>query len=106
MFLMKRAACASLKNVSFWEFDWDERKAELNVVKHGITFEEAAEALVQPPLEWDSYRDGEMRVLAICPFSMRIIAVVYTMRGEKCRVISARAARANEQRAYRLVYSG
>ncbi|MCQ1855624.1 BrnT family toxin [Neorhizobium galegae] len=28
------------------------------------------------------------------------MAVVYTMRGEKCRIISARAARQNEQRLY------
>ncbi|MDI6835009.1 MAG: BrnT family toxin [Rhizobiaceae bacterium] len=31
---------------------------------------------------------------------MRLIAVVYTMRGDICRVISARVARPNEQREY------
>ncbi|KAB1089471.1 BrnT family toxin [Neorhizobium galegae] len=36
----------------------------------------------------------------MCPDTHRLIAVVYTMRGEKCRIISARAARQNEQRLY------
>ncbi|WP_230059549.1 MULTISPECIES: BrnT family toxin [Agrobacterium] len=30
----------------------------------------------------------------------RLIAVVYTMRGETCRIISVRAARKNEQQLY------
>jgi uncharacterized DUF497 family protein len=71
-----------------------------------ITFEEAAEALAHPHLEQESNRDGEMRVLAICPLSMRVIAVVYTLRGEKRRIISARAARDYEQREYRYIYAG
>jgi uncharacterized DUF497 family protein len=39
--------------------------------------------------EWDEEkRRGEVRALAICPESQRLI-VVYTMRGETCRIISA-----------------
>jgi uncharacterized DUF497 family protein len=87
-------------------FGWNENKAKSNFEKHHITFEEAAVALAQPHLEQDSSRHGEMRVLAICLSSSRIIAVVYTMRGEICRIISARAARDYEKRAYRLVYPG
>ena len=51
-----------------------------------------------------SERNDEIRTLAICPLTDRLIAVVYTMRGDICRIISARAARKNEQRAYRQVY--
>lgn len=87
-------------------FEWDENKAKSNFDKHYITFEEAAAALTLPHLEQDSSKNSEMRVLAICPSSSRIIAVVYTMRGETCRIISARAARDNEKRAYRLVFPG
>ena len=86
------------------QFEWDKNKARLNFEKHGITFEEAAEAVVRPHLEEASSRDGEMRILAICPISERIIAVIYTIRGEKCRIISARAARDYEQREYRFVF--
>jgi uncharacterized DUF497 family protein len=90
----------------FEAFEWDENKANSNFEKHGITFEEAAEALAQPHLEEKSNRKEEVRVLAICPLSQRIIAVIYTMRDEKCRIISARAARDYEQREYRFVYPG
>ncbi|WP_234811322.1 BrnT family toxin [Xaviernesmea oryzae] len=57
-------------------------------------------ALQEPRLEFRSDRNGEVRILAICPDTRRLIAVVYTMRGEKCRIISARAARENEQKLY------
>lgn len=88
------------------EFEWNPSKAQANFEKHGISFDEAAESLSHPHLEVQSDRDGENRVLAICPLSIRIIAVVYTLRDDKCRIISARAARDYEQREYRDVYPG
>jgi uncharacterized DUF497 family protein len=94
-----------VQSVQFTEFEWDENKALSNYEKHGITFDEAAESLTLPHLEQESNRHGEIRILAICPLSHRIIAIVYTVRGEKCRIISARTARTNEQRTYRLVYA-
>jgi uncharacterized protein len=30
------------------EFEWDENKAKSNIGKHGVTFEEAAEAFFYP----------------------------------------------------------
>ncbi|MDH6266917.1 uncharacterized DUF497 family protein [Rhizobium sp. SG_E_25_P2] len=88
----------------FHSFDWDENKNEINQRKHGIDFLQAAKALQKPRLDLPSNRSGEARTLAICPDSSRLIAVVYTMRGDICRIISARAARKNEQRAYRQIY--
>ncbi|CAN7398718.1 BrnT family toxin [Neorhizobium sp. LjRoot104] len=81
-------------------FEWDEDKRRTNLEKHRIDFEDAVFALQEPRLEFPSDRNGEIRILAICPDTKRLIAVVYTMRGEKCRIISARAARKNEQRLY------
>jgi len=88
----------------FSSFEWDELKRETNLAKHGIDFPRAASALNGPRLDKPSERNGEIRTLAICPLTDRLIAVVYTMRGEACRIISVRAARKNEQRAYRQVY--
>ncbi|MCG6114794.1 MAG: BrnT family toxin [Mesorhizobium sp.] len=85
------------------QFEWDSNKARQNVDKHGITFDDAAVALRQPRLEYDSPRSDEHRILAVCPHSNRIISVVYTMRGEMCRIISARPARDYEQREYRIL---
>jgi uncharacterized protein len=90
-----------IDQVEFEEFEWDASKERSNLGKHGIDFDEALIALSQPHLEKRSDRNGEVRILAICPSSGRIIAVVYTMRGVKCRIISARAARKDEQREYR-----
>lgn len=90
--------------IVFDEFEWDAAKEAANIGKHGIDFDEALIALSQPHLEKRSDRNDEIRTLAICPSTGRIIAVVYTMRGEKCRIISARSARRDEQRAYRNHY--
>jgi uncharacterized DUF497 family protein len=88
----------------FSSFEWDENKRQANILKHGIDFPAAAAALNKPHLEKTSDRHGEVRTLAVCPDSQRLIAIVYTMRGECCRIISARAARNNEQRAYRQIF--
>lgn len=85
-------------------FEWDEKKRQTNILKHGIDFPTAAAALNRPHLEMTADRNGEVRTLAICPDTLRLIAVIYTMRGECCRIISARAARDNEQRAYRQIF--
>jgi uncharacterized protein len=87
-------------------FDWDAEKRLSNVQKHGIDFIDAARSLKEGPrLDMESNRGGEFRTLAICPMNVKLIAVVFTMRGEICRIISARAARDDEQRKYRQLYN-
>ncbi|MGV1846863.1 MULTISPECIES: BrnT family toxin [unclassified Rhizobium] len=54
----------------------------------------------EPHIEYGFDREGEVRTVAICTDSGKLIAIVYTMRGEICRIISARAARKNEIREY------
>ena len=93
-------------SIQFARFEWDENKRQQNIKKHGIDFPRAAVALEQPHLEKTSDKNGEARILAICPETRRLIAVVYTMRGEVCRIISARAARKNEQEQYRQLHRG
>lgn len=93
-------------SIQFARFEWDENKRQQNIKKHGIDFPRAAAALEQPHLEKSSDKNGEARTLAICPETHRLIAVVYTMRGEVCRIISARAARKNEQEQYRQLFPG
>ncbi|MCZ7486468.1 BrnT family toxin [Rhizobium rhizogenes] len=90
----------------FISFDWDENKRLSNIEKHGIDFPRAARALSQPHLESRSDQNGECRILAICPDTDDLIAIVYTMRGEVCRIISARATRKNERRTYRQIFPG
>ncbi|MBX3573936.1 MAG: BrnT family toxin [Mesorhizobium sp.] len=95
-----------VEKVRFTRFDWHGPKEQTNLAKHGIDFDEALIALSRPHLEARSDRNGEVRILAICPHSDRVIAVVYAPRGDTCWIISARPARKNEKREYRLHYPG
>jgi uncharacterized DUF497 family protein len=82
-------------------FEWDEAKAEENLQKHGITFRDAAAALLSLASIIPTPRLGENRFASICERDGRLIAVVWTPRFGAIRIISARAARKNEQAHYR-----
>ena len=94
----------STTEVMFTEFEWDDAKRLSNIDKHGIDFADAAEALLRPHLEQQSDRNGEARILAICEATRRIIAVAYTLRDSRCRMISARPARSYEQKKFRQIF--
>jgi uncharacterized DUF497 family protein len=82
------------------EFEWDEKKNDLNIQKHSIDFENATEIFYAPFVARKSDRRGEARWLVIGRMDARIIAAVVTKRGNAIRIISARHARKNEERAY------
>ena len=84
----------------FNEFEWDERKNDLNFERHTIDFEDAIAIFSEPVLNKRSDRNNEIRYLAIGLLEDIEIAVVYTMRGDVCRIISARQARTNEREEY------
>ena len=86
------------------EFEWDEAKRRTNIGKHGIDFEDAVLALAGQRIEYASPRDDEDRIVAVCLSEAKLIAVVYTMRGSVCRIISVRAARNHERREYHTRY--
>jgi uncharacterized protein len=85
-------------------FEWDENKAELNFLKHGIQFEEAVTVFADPYLmftEDSSHSQGEEREWAIGEMEDGlIVVVVFTMRGEGIRIISARKATKRECQKY------
>jgi|ERR1700732_4906446 uncharacterized DUF497 family protein len=82
-------------------FDWDKRKSELNLAKHGIDFEDASEVFYGPIILHQSDRNNEERWVAIGHSDNRLIAVVFARRENVIRIISARRARKNEERDYR-----
>ncbi len=81
--------------------EWDEAKAASNRIKHGIDFDDAIEVFYGASLLCRSDRNMEERWIAIGESEGRVIAVVFTWRGTTLRIISARRARRNEERAYR-----
>ncbi len=82
------------------EFEWDPNKEASNIKKHGLSFIAAAELLLTSHVVRKSDRQGEARYLAIGEFEGRLLAVVYTKRADKYRIISARRACKNEAQFY------
>jgi uncharacterized DUF497 family protein len=85
------------------EFEWDDAKAARNFRDHGVTFETACKVFRDPfVLGWiDTSEDyDEYRYATIGMAKDGLLYVVYTMRGERIRIISARGAEPHEQRKY------
>ena len=85
------------------KFQWDDGKAAKNFAKHAITFEMAREVFDDVfAIEWpDDHQDaGEQRFAVLGVVEGRILFVVYTMRDEIIRIISARRAESFERRRY------
>ena len=84
-------------------FVWHEAKAELNVHKHGVAFEEAVTVFDDPLLVLqDASRNDEGRDATIgFSLSGRLLTVVHIeVDGEYIRIISARRASASEEAFY------
>ena len=89
------------------EFIWDAEKEELNVTKHGVSFESAQQVFFDPYLlvVEDREMDDEMRYHAIGhtaagPLLLTVFVDRSDDKKEIIRIISAREAEKYEQRAY------
>jgi uncharacterized DUF497 family protein len=82
-------------------FEWDESKRRKVLEERGIDFIDVARILLGPVVEHASDRGSERRYVAIGPGERQtLMAIVYTIRGDNIRIITARPARKNERRAY------
>jgi uncharacterized protein len=86
------------------QFEWDEQKRLTNIAKHGIDFFDACRAWEKPIIDPADERffDDEYRptALGVIGEGEIIIAIVYTVRQDVLRLISARRARRNERKLY------
>ena len=86
------------------DFEWDERKADSNLKKHGISFNEAITVFEDPLcLTFDDpiYSNSEERYLTIgYSYQNRLLLVVNTEREGNIRIISARKVTKNERKIY------
>ena len=86
------------------QFEWDEQKAELNAIKHGVYFTEAKTVFadinsitiddLEHSIEEDRYIDIGISERG------RLLVVVDTERGNLIRIISSRRATNREIRIY------
>jgi uncharacterized DUF497 family protein len=84
------------------DFEWDSTKEQANRKKHGIDFRMAAKVFLDPyVIKFDDVdANGELRFNAIGLVDGRMPVVIYTMRTEVVRIISARGAEPHEKRKY------
>ena len=87
-------------NASNRRFEWDPRKAIVNLEKHGVDFASVSE------FEWDtaiirrSDRRGEIRFAAYGYIGIRLHSLAFTTRGDRIRIISFRKSDEREMRYY------
>ena len=85
------------------DYEWDRRKARRNLEKHGVHFADAAvaleDALALTIRDPDSESEERFITLGTDPFG-QLLAVAYTWRGQRVRILSARKATSRERRSY------
>ena len=86
------------------EFEWDPLKASANLVRHGVSFAEAATVFFDPLsiTVTDPLHSGEENrfVITGLSYQRRALVVVHSDRGDRIRIISARLATRNERNKY------
>lgn len=86
------------------QFEWDNNKAQINLTKHRVSFDQAKTVFDDPLFLVFTDPDHsieEQRLIIMGESSQgRLLVVAYTERGEVTRLISAREATRGERRAY------
>lgn len=85
-------------------FEWDDDKSFQNERDHGVAFKEARSVfqdLGRVELYDEGHSEEEGQYVAIgFSYQGRILFVVFTPRGERIRLISARVAEVDEEKIY------
>jgi uncharacterized DUF497 family protein len=86
------------------EFSWDERKALQNARRHGVRFEEAATAFIDPlgrVYDDPDHSETEARFILVGhSLAGRLLLVVHAEKGDTIRIISARRPTPRERAEY------
>jgi uncharacterized protein len=88
-----------------YRFEWDVPKARANVVKHGVTFDEAKTVFFDlwaiEAYDWEhSLHEDRLKIVGMSEHN-RLLIVAFTLRDhETIRIISARRTERNEEQAY------
>ena len=81
-------------------YEWDDAKRAKNRAKHGVDFADVVRFHWASALLIDDRRHDEPRVRALGLIDGKLMALVYTERGARVRVISLRKAEKQERRLY------
>ena len=85
-----------------YKFVWDSEKAEINKKKHKVSFETAAEVFLDENYidDYDELHSDFEDRFKIVGLVEKILVVIYTERGDRNRIISARLADKYEEAEY------
>lgn len=85
-------------------FEWDRLKAETNLAKHGVSFDEAASVffdVLSATIPDPDHSMGQRRYITMGVSSKgRVLVVAHTESAAALRIISARPASASERKRY------
>lgn len=86
------------------QFDWDQGNINKNIARQKIKNEEAEEIFVNQPIvllkdKKHSQKEKRLMVLGMTD-KQRLLSVIFTRRGDKIRIISARPISRKERRLY------
>ncbi len=84
-------------------FRWNADKAKVNLEKHAVSFEQAAQVFFDPFVRYqDASGQEEQRDGAVgCDFEFRVLFVVHLIvEDDHIRIVSARKAQPNERKRY------
>jgi uncharacterized DUF497 family protein len=86
------------------EYEWDEAKASSNLLKHGVTFEEALSVFDNPLaiiFDDEDHSGGESREIIVGhSVQHRVLLVCFSERAGTVRMITARPATPKERKDY------
>ena len=82
--------------------EWDDDKAEMNYKKHNVTFKMAAKVFLDEFLidYYDELHSDDEDRIKVIGMVAKVLVVIYTERGERYRLISARLANKKERELY------
>ncbi len=90
-----------MATVHIGDFEWDHAKADLNLRKHGVAFEDAVTVFLDPrAIDAPDLEHADRFVVIGRATSSRLLFVVYAERRERIRLISARKASPSQRRIY------
>lgn len=83
-------------------YEWDKKKSQENLSKHGLSFEDASIVFSGPCITFEDRRTDyrEERFITLGSLLGRVVVIAHTPRGEKTRIISMRKANSREKKIY------
>lgn len=82
-------------------YEWDDEKNKINLIKHGISFEDAQKFIFEGRniiLLNVAYQNGEVRHAIIGKFENKFFTGIFTYRNYNIRIISVRRSREKEKK--------